>query len=150
MTLAGRLGDSFAWLLLVLLSIAGLGASGYLTYSHYADKPTACAGIGSCEYVQTSEYSEILGVPVALLGLLFFVAFGALALVRLVRGPDDPDWAQPAAFSMTLGGTAFVSYLTYVELFVIDAICPWCVATAVITVGCLLVVVTRAVFNSED
>jgi uncharacterized membrane protein len=143
------LGDAGAWLLLAVLSIAGLGTSGYLTYSHYADEPTVCAGVGSCELVQTSQYSEILGVPVALMGLGFFVVFGALALARLLRGPDDPDWAQPAAFSLALGGTGFVAYLTYVELFVIDAICPWCVATAVITALCLAVVTLGALAGRE-
>lgn len=127
------------WLLLAALSVAGLATSGYLTYSHYADQPTECAGIGSCEYVQTSEYADVLGVPVALLGALFFVAFGVLAVMRYTLGAERLAWAQPAAFSMAIGGVAFVTYLTYVELFVIDAICPWCVATAVVA-GAILAV----------
>lgn len=140
MTTAARIGDLASWLVLVPLSLAGLGTSGYLTYSHYADQETVCAGIGSCELVQTSEYSEILGVPVALMGLLFFVGLGALSLLRVILWRGDIEWARPLAFSMTLGGTAFVSYLTYVELFVIDAICAWCVATAGITIASLLAV----------
>jgi uncharacterized membrane protein len=137
------------WIALTLLAVSGLGTSSYLTYSHYADKPTECAGIGSCEYVQTSKYADIFGVPVALMGLAFFGAFIALCLVRLfVRG--RLEWALPAAFSMTLGGVAFVSYLTYVELFVIDAICPWCVATAIITAACLLVTCLAIVISARD
>jgi uncharacterized membrane protein len=84
------------------------------------------------------------GVPVALLGLLFFVSLLSLVVFRLKRGPGEDLWAKPAAFSITLGGTAFVGYLTYVELFVIDAICIWCVATASITAACLAV----AMWNS--
>ena len=140
MTTAARIGDAASWLLLVPLSLAGLGASGYLTYSHYADQATVCAGIGSCEYVQTSEYSEIIGVPVALMGLLFFVGLGALSLMQVILWQRDIEWARPLAFSMALGGTAFVTYLTYVELFVIDAICIWCVVTACITAASLLAV----------
>ncbi len=140
MTAVARIGDLASWLLLVVLSAAGIGASGYLTYSHYADQATVCAGIGSCEFVQTSEYSEIIGVPVALMGLLFFVGLGTLSLLRVVLWQRSIEWARPLAFSMALGGTAFVSYLTYVELFVIDAICVWCVATAGITVASLLAV----------
>ena len=140
MTAVVRIGDLASWLLLVVLSAAGIGASGYLTYSHYADQATVCAGIGSCEFVQTSEYSEIIGVPVALMGLLFFVGLGTLSLLRVVLWQRSIEWARPLAFSMALGGTAFVSYLTYVELFVIDAICVWCVATAGITVASLLAV----------
>ena len=140
MTAAGRTGDTASWMVLIPLSLAGLGTSGYLTYSHYADQPTVCAGIGSCEFVQTSEYSEIMGVPVALMGLLFFVALAALSLSRIVIGRRELEWALPVAFSMALGGTAFVTYLTYVELFVIDAICVWCVVTASITVASLLTI----------
>lgn len=124
------------WIALTALAVAGIGTSSYLTYSHYADRPTECAGIGSCEKVQTSEYSDILGIPVALLGLLFFITFIALCLLQLLSR-RRMEWALPVAFSMTLGGVAFVGYLTYVELFVIDAICPWCVATAIITTVCL-------------
>ncbi len=140
MTTAARIGDTASWLLLIPLSLAGLGTSGYLTYSRYADEATVCAGIGSCELVQTSEYSAILGVPVALMGLLFFVGMGALSLLRVALWQRDIEWARPAAFSMALGGTAFVTYLTYVELFVIDAICIWCVVTACITAASLLAV----------
>jgi uncharacterized membrane protein len=125
--------------LLAVLAAAGLGTTGYLTYSHYADQITVCGGFGSCEFVQTSSYSRMAGVPVALMGLLFFIALESVVLCRLVRGPDETAWAQPAAFSMALGGLAFVSYLTYVELFVIDAVCVWCVATACITASCFIV-----------
>jgi uncharacterized membrane protein len=76
------------------------------------------------------------GVPVSLMGLLFFLGLLSLCAARLARGESQDVWAKPLAFSMTLGGTAFVSYLTYVELFVIDAICVWCVATAIITAAC--------------
>lgn len=138
------------WLLLSGLSLAGLGASGYLVYSHYADRPTVCAGIGSCEFVQTSEYSEMAGVPVAIMGFGFFVALAAVCAVRLIRGDSVTAWAQPVVFSMSLGGTAFVAYLTYVELFVIDAICIWCVATAAITAACLAVSVLAMAFPAED
>ena len=124
---------SLPWLALALLSLPGMGASAYLTYSHYVDEPTACAGIGSCEYVQTSEYSDVAGVPVALMGLGYFIAIALLATARLLRFQPALDWATPAAFTMAVGGTAFVAYLTFVELFVIDAICPWCVAVAVMT-----------------
>ena len=134
-----------AWPVLLALSFAGIGASGYLTYSHYADSPAECAGVGSCDLVQTSEYADILGVPVALLGLGFFVSLAALALARLVLGGERLPWAQPAAFSMALAGLAFVTYLTYIELFVLEAICPWCVATAAVTAAVFAVTAREAV-----
>jgi uncharacterized membrane protein len=147
-TVAGS-ARGFVWPALLLLSVFGSITSGYLTYSHYADEPTECAGIGSCEYVQTSEYADILGFPVAVMGLLFFLVLGSLCLWILLRR-DDASWALPAAFSMTLAGSAFVAYLTYVELFVIDAICPWCVATALITVACLGVTCLAAFASVGD
>ena len=125
---------SLPWLALALLSLPGMGASAYLTYSHYADEATVCAGVGSCELVQTSEYSVIAGVPVALMGLAYFIAVALLAIARLLKLPWALDWGTPAVFTLAIGGTAFVGYLTAVELFVLEAICPWCVSVAVMTV----------------
>lgn len=133
--------------MLTALSLAGIGTSAYLTYSHYADQATVCAGIGSCEFVQTSSYSKVAGVPVSLMGLLFFVALILLSVMQVARRGYEDEWARPVAFSMTLGGTAFVGYLTFVELFVIDAICIWCVATAIITALCFLVAIAAGVFS---
>jgi len=127
------LRSSLPWLALAVLSLPGMAASTYLTYSHYVDEPTECAGIGSCEYVQTSEYSDVAGIPVALMGLGYFIVLALLALARLLRFQPALNWGTPVAFMMAVGGTAFVAYLTFVELFVIDAICPWCVAVAVMT-----------------
>jgi uncharacterized membrane protein len=133
-----------------MLAMAGIATSSYLTYSHYADQAAVCAGVGSCEFVQSSEYSKLAGVPVALLGLLFFASLASLSVARLARLPMALDWGQQAAFAMTLGGVAFVSYLTYVELFVIDAICIWCVATAVITAGTFVVAASGAILAARE
>lgn len=140
------LRPSLPWLALALLSVPGMGVSAYLTYSHYADEATICAGVGSCELVQTSEYSVIAGVPVALMGLAYFVAVALLAIARLLKLPWTLDWGTPAVFTMAIGGTAFVAYLTAIELFVLKAICPWCVSVAVMTAISLgLAVWARAV-----
>jgi uncharacterized membrane protein len=66
----GGLSGTVPWVGLALLGLPGIGVAAYLTYSHWADRPTVCGGVGQCELVQTSEYSDIAGVPVALLGLL--------------------------------------------------------------------------------
>ena len=148
---ARSLPASLPWVALAVLSLPGTAVSTYLTYSHYADEPTVCVGIGSCELVQTSEYSEIAGVPVALMGLLYFVAVALLAIARLLKLPWALDWGRPAVFTMAIGGTAFVSYLTAVELFVLEAICPWCVSVAVMTAISLgLAVWARAAEGSEE
>jgi uncharacterized membrane protein len=78
------------------------------------------------------------------------VAVAALASARLLRIPLALDWATPAAFTMAIGGTAFVGYLTAVELFVLEAICPWCVSVAVMTAISLLFVVWARFAEREE
>ena len=83
--------------------------------------------------MQTSSYSEIAGVPVALLGLLYFVAVSALAVARLKLPREDLAWAAPAALSLALAATGFAAYLAYVEVSVLDAVCAWCMVMAGLT-----------------
>ncbi len=129
---------------MALLGLPGIAVASFLTYAHWADRATVCGGIGECELVQTSEYSDIAGVPVALLGVFYFVAMAFLALVRINRikwMPGALEWVQPAALSMALAATAFIAYLTYVELFILEAICVWCVGLATLTVASLALTV---------
>jgi uncharacterized membrane protein len=111
---------------IAVLSLAGLGVAGYLTWVHYADLEPICAGgSGGCERVQNSDYAELAGVPVALLGVVGYAAIlGSLAL------PGEAG--RFAGALLALAGFGFSAYLTYVELFEIDAVCQWCVASAVI------------------
>lgn len=121
---------------LACLSLAGLGVSGYLTYSHYADSTIVCAGLGQCDYVNSSDYAKLASIPVALLGMF---AYGALlgAAVAWVRKPSDDVW--PVAFwGLALAGAGYAGYLTYVELAVLKAICIWCVVSAIMLVSTLV------------
>jgi uncharacterized membrane protein len=118
---AGRLRIAVA-----ALSLAGLGVAGYLTWVHYADLEPICAGgSGGCERVQSSDYAELASVPVALLGVI-----GYAAILASLALPGDPG--RFAGALLALAGFGFSAWLTYVELFEIDAICQWCVANAVI------------------
>jgi uncharacterized membrane protein len=111
---------------LTAFSLAGIGVAGYLTYVHYAGIKPVCTAGGGCEKVQTSVYSELLGMPVALLGLLGYIAiFGTLLAPQTER-------TRFAVMALTLVGFAFSAYLTYRELYSIHAICEWCVSSAVI------------------
>ena len=121
------------WMGLAAIGLPGGASGGYLTYGHWADKAAGCYGIGECGPVQTSSYSEIAGVPVALLGLLYFVAVSALAVARLKLPREDLAWAAPAALSLALAATGFAAYLAYVEVSVLDAICAWCMTMAGLT-----------------
>lgn len=109
----------------VALAVIGSAISAYLTWVHYSGQLALCLGVGGCETVQASQYAEIAGQPVALLGLAAFVAAATLALLRL--RVDAPSWTLTALFGITLAGTLFAAYLTGLEVLVIHAICPWCV-----------------------
>jgi uncharacterized membrane protein len=127
---ASRL-DWRGWLMR-LLSLAGMGVSGYLTWTHLANASVACGTSQSCDIVQESVYSTIGGIPVALLGLLAYVALLALSLLR-GHSPESLDEYIPLAiFGVSLIGVLYSAYLTYLELFVIYAVCRWCVSSAII------------------
>jgi uncharacterized membrane protein len=118
--------------LLGVLSLAGVGVAAYLTYVHWLDKPIACPGFGTCAAVAESDYAWIGGIPVAFLGLLGYVALTAVSAFWLRAGNRFDVWPLLAIWGMSLAGVAYSAYLTYVELFVIDAVCTWCVTSAAI------------------
>ncbi len=118
--------------LMRLLALAGVGVSGYLTWTHLANQAIACGGSQECDIVQQSIYSEVMGIPVALLGLLAYVALLVLLFLR-GRLPEAWDAYIPlAVFGISLIGVLYSAYLTYLEMYVIHAICRWCVSSAVI------------------
>ena len=110
------------------LALAGLAIAIYLTVLHYDHSAPVCVGGGGgCEKVQSSDYAELMGIPVALIGA---VGYALIGLSLLVPG----DAGRFAGALLGLVGVGFSLYLTYLELFVIDAICQWCVASAVVMV----------------
>jgi uncharacterized membrane protein len=124
-----------------VLALAGLGVAGYLTWVHYADLEPICAGgSGGCERVQTSDYAELAGVPVALLGVI-----GYAAILASLAMPGEAG--RFAGALVALAGFGFSAWLTYVELFEIDAICQWCVASAVIMTALAVVTSLRFARN---
>jgi uncharacterized membrane protein len=102
----------------------GLGIAAYLTIVHYTGSSPVCAISHGCETVQKSRYAEVAEVPVALLGLLGYVAI----LLSLLR--DDELWRTVTAV-LALAGFAFSAWLTYAEIALLNAICIWCVASAI-------------------
>ena len=106
------------------LALAGIAIAAYLTWVHYEGISPVCT-TGGCERVQASTYAEIGPIPVALLGLIGYVLIFASLFVRGEIG-------RALTFMLTLAGFAFSLYLTYLEVFVIDALCQWCLASAVV------------------
>jgi uncharacterized membrane protein len=116
-----------------VLALLGLAVAGYLTYVHYAELEPICAGGGGgCERVQNSSYAELAGVPVALLGLVGY----ALILLSLWV-PGDTGRVAGALFALI--GFGLSACLTWLELFEIDAICQWCVVSAVLMTALALI-----------
>jgi uncharacterized membrane protein len=123
------------------LVIAGLGllVSAYLTVEHFAGTSAlACpeSATINCAKVTTSQWSHIAGVPVAVLGLAYYLAVFALLLPRA--------WAEPRLDRVRVVaavlGVVMVVYLLWIELFRVDAICLWCTAVHVCTVALLAVI----------
>lgn len=121
-----------------ILVVIGIGIAAYLTYVKLFGLKPYCADIGNCDAVQNSAYAELFGIPVAVLGLLTYLALLALWWVKRVdwRGLGYP--AQLGFFFVSLVGVLFSAYLTYLEIWVIRAICPWCVASGIVMLGIFL------------
>jgi len=117
----------------LVLSIGGLGVSVYLTVAHYSHTPLACSdnGFVNCEKVTTSAQSFFLGVPVALWGLLFYVAMIAVNLPVAWRSGDRR--IHTLRLAMAVVGMCFVLYLVSAELLIIKNICLWCTSVHAVT-----------------
>ena len=129
--------------LIPLLAVLGLGVAGYMAYIEITHVEAVCGPVGECNVVQTSQYATIAGVPVAVLGLIFYLA--GLVLWAAQRSSSS-QWARPAALAllgMAVFGVFFSIYLTLLELFVIHAVCMWCVTSALITTLIMIVVVAQ-------
>jgi uncharacterized membrane protein len=127
---------------LLVCCVAGLGVSIYLTLTHYTKAVSlVCSNNGAinCEKVTTSAQSVVFGVPVAVLGLIFFVSMLVLSLPRIYQRPELGIARLRLASSVV--GIGFVFYLLYSELFVIHAICLWCSSVHILTfiIFCLVV-----------
>ncbi len=130
-----------------LAAIAAL-VSAYLTRVHYSGELALCVGVAGCETVQASRFAMVGPIPVAVVGLVGTSGMLALALWRLRA--DAPEWSATALFGLSLAGTLYVAYLTYLELFVIGAVCPWCVSVAVAVAGIFVLTVIELRGASAD
>ena len=130
----------------VILAAGGVIVSAILASFHYSPVTTAafCTCAGGCETVNTSPYSTIAGIPIALIGLGAYLVIGALAFASTRDWPISEP-APLAVFGLSLIGVLYSLYLTYLELFVIRAICPWCVASAVLITAIWLVSIVALV-----
>lgn len=121
---------------MVALAVLGALAAAYLAYTKLVGEVPACGPLRGCETVSTSPYAELLGIPVAAFGLVMSVIVAAAATWWWRRRDRR---ALYVAYGLGLLGLFAVAYLTYLEIFVIRAVCAWCVGYAVTVVAGWLV-----------
>ena len=125
-----------------IASLVGLLVSGYLTYVKLFHQPIYCTpGLGDCETVNSSQWSELWGVPIALLGMVSY-----LAILFLIFVAPGISFLKKYNDYLVLGtgtfGFLFSLYLTYLELFVIKTICQWCIVSAI----CMTIIFIFSIF----
>ena len=125
----------------LVLAVVGLALSAYLSYVHYNLDALVC-GTGSCELVQTSEYSEMFGIPIAIFGVVMFIVVIAGIILRELR-PETADLVSTGILVILLTAILYWIYLTYLEINVIHAICQWCVASSLTTLALFIVEAIR-------
>ena len=125
-----------------LIALAGVFVALYLTLYKLGYIGTLACGVGSCETVQTSRWATLLGAPVAVWGVGYYLGVLALTLVGLRGDLVDSRPLARVLVAVTATGVLFSLWLTYLELWVIHAICMWCVVSALLAlalfVACLL------------
>jgi uncharacterized membrane protein len=117
---------------LIVVSAAGIAVAGYLTYIHYKPAALICTVGGGCETVQDSKYAVLAGIPIAIFGLAAWIAAFVLTLW-------NTDMARTLTAALALAALAFAAYLVILQLFVIDAICIWCMANDVVLIPLFVV-----------
>ena len=129
-------------MIVAALALAGIFVSLYLTVYKLGIIGELSCSIGSCETVNTSKWSRFLGLPVAAWGLLFYIDVFAISLIGTFPRFEDERVISIVLVAEAAVGVLFSAWLTYLELAVIQAICIWCVTSAVIVT--LILVVSAA------
>jgi len=128
-------------MIIAALALAGVGLATYLAMYKLGFIGTLACGSGGCETVQLSRWATFLGLPVAIWGVGFYVALFALALLGTTDRFVDEAWVSHALLAMTGWGVIFSTWLTYLELYVINAICVFCVVSGILVTVIFLVAV---------
>jgi uncharacterized membrane protein len=126
-------------MIVAALALAGIFVALYLLLYKLGAIGTLSCSVGSCETVNSSRWATFLGLPVAAWGLGFYVALFGVAMASTTERYRDSARMPGLLLGMTTLGVVFSAWLTYLELFVIRAICQWCVVSAIIVSICFLV-----------
>lgn len=124
-------------------SLIGLIVSGYLTYVKLFNQPIYCTpGLGDCQTVNSSQWSELWGIPIALFGMISYLAILLLVFIS-PRIPFLKMYNKFFVFGIGTFGFLYSLYLTYLELFIIKTICQWCLVSAI----CMTIIFIFSIFN---
>lgn len=131
-----RWGPRTSGLWIPALTVVGGAVAGYLAWVETSGVKAVCGPVGDCNTVQQSPYAELFGIPVGVLGL---VGFGAVLVLWVLgqEGRASPGRARDWLFGLTMAGTLFSAYLTFLEPFVIGATCAWCLTSALVMTALL-------------
>ncbi|HEX7541840.1 MAG TPA: vitamin K epoxide reductase family protein [Anaerolineales bacterium] len=141
-----KTGPTFYWATIALACLGVLDATYLLVYK-LTNNNAMCLGNGGCHDVNFSSYSEIGGIPVSVFGIVTFLVIAGILLLepRLKIAKEN---GALAIFGISLAGVAFTAYLTWLEIYVIHAICPFCVASAVIITLIFILAIIRLIKQS--
>lgn len=127
-------------MLTTLVALVGFFVALYLALYKAGMIGTLACGSGGCETVQLSKWATFLGLPVAAWGVGYYALVFGLAFAATTDRWADSRQLSLALLALTGWGVLFSAWLTYLELFVIDAICRWCVVSAVLAVVLFILV----------
>lgn len=123
------------------LALLGLFVSAYLAYVEITHSEAVCGPVGDCNAVQSSSYATLFGIPIAVYGLVFYLAAAALWYMQPRQATAKRHQQITAALlALTVAGTIFSIYLTILEIFTIQAVCAWCLTSAVVSTVLMLLV----------
>lgn len=136
--------DKWTYRASVALSILGLAVSIYMTIYKITSNNRMCLGSGDCATVNSSIYSEVNGIPVALIGVLGYLAILAVHYLETKPGFFKQNGTM-TIFGLALTGFLFTVYLIYVEIALIEAICPFCVTSQIAMTLIFLISLVRLI-----
>ena len=141
--------DKWFYRLSVAFVIVGVLVSIYMTVYKLTDNNAMCLGSGDCSTVNASRYSEVNGIPVALMGVLGYAAILAVHTLETRRGYFNQNGTL-LIFGMALTGFLFTLWLVYVEIALLKALCPFCVTSQVAMTIIFIVAVIRLIRQPQS
>ena len=126
-------------MIIAALALGGVGLATYLAMYKLGYIGTLACTVGSCETVNLSKWATFVGIPVAVWGVGFYVVLFLVALLGTTNRFAEAPWISHALLALTAWGLLFSSWLTYLELYVIHAVCMFCVISAILVTITFLV-----------